>query len=371
MPLSNEERLAWILRAVEQDPEHATLLLDLSGRTRWGNATACRLLGVPPDAFDDGDLHRFFTPEDRALGVPDVEFAIARSDGPAEDDRWQRRADDSRVWVNGVLFALKDDNGAPLGFVKVLRNRMDARLQLDTIRNQLASTRDTLAARDVSLLEAAHELRHPLSSIGFGCELLRGRTDDADVLETLDSIERQVATLSRLVDGLARTLEADETTAATPRPVLPINRILRDAVADMRGVIEHRGHRLDMLLTSDALCVAGDAGRLRQVFANLLDNAAKYTPPGGHLWVKATIEGHECVARVEDNGVGLAPEQMAHVFGMFARAEPTGATPGSGIGLAVVKAIVEEHGGSVQVESEGRGCGAKFTVRLPVAATIA
>lgn len=361
---------ALIRQLVLQSPEHAVLLLGTDGRTRWGNDTACRLLGVTPAALADGELAEFFIPEERALGVPENEIKIARADSPAEDDRWQQRADGSRFWASGVLLPLRADDGRLLGFGKIFRNRSDIRLQMDTLRNQVDANVQAAEERGRQLARVAHELRNPLSPIGFGCHALRARIRDADTTATLDMIERQLALLNQLVEDLVEATVADADGMHLSLEVLSINAVLRNAAAAVAGAVAERGHQLDLLLISDALCVLGDAHRLQQVFVNLLQNAAKFTPPGGRIWLKVTTEGDECVARVEDNGIGLAPDRMGGIFAMFARADPDGAVPGLGIGLAVVKAVVERHGGTVQVESDGPGAGTKFTVRLPIAAPV-
>lgn len=354
-----------LLLLAQQNSEHGTLLLDLDCRIFWANPAAERILGASLDALRDQPFAMLFTPQDRELGVPDVELAIARSGGTAEDDRWQQRPDGSRFWASGALVPLYD-HGKLAAFGKIFRNRSDLRLQIETLQRRLAAQLDAERNRVSELRMLAHELRNPLTPMMTTCHLLRALDGTPQIQRAAELFEHQIQTLGRTIDDIPQTVAQPGTAAFRTEP-LALNALLREVVEMHRAEAQACDQRLDLLVPSDDLYVDGDIDRLRQVFENLLSNALKFTPGGGQIWIKLTTEHDECVARVEDTGVGLAPDQFDRIFELFARAEPTASTPGSGVGLAVVKLWVERHGGSVQVESDGPQTGCKFTVRLPKA----
>lgn len=152
------------------------------------------------------------------------------------------------------------------------------------------------------------------------------------------------------------------------KETVTLNEIIEHAVEDVRPLINERRHQLEVLMTDKPIFVEADPGRLEQVFTNLLNNAAKYTPQGGRIWIKAITEGKDAVVHFEDTGVGLAKEEMPLIFELFTQAESSRSQSqgGIGIGLSVVKQLVTLHGGSVQVRSDGTGKGSEFTVRLPL-----
>jgi len=151
------------------------------------------------------------------------------------------------------------------------------------------------------------------------------------------------------------------------REPLVLQDVIGAAVEMARPLLEKRSQRLEVLLAPAPIAIAGDAVRLQQVLTNLLNNAAKYTGNGGCIWIKATVEDEDAVVRVEDNGVGIAPEMLQFIFELFAQVQiPQGTSDGLGIGLSLVKELVTLHGGSIQANSDGIGRGSVFTVRLPV-----
>jgi len=215
-----------------------------------------------------------------------------------------------------------------------------------------------------------HELRNPLSPILHALHLLRlprAATKEQDYAKEV--IERQVRHLARLVDDLL-----DVSRINTGKVELrPSNFDLREAAAraieTSRTQIEARNHSLAVELSEEPLPLHADATRLEQVLSNLLNNAAKYTEPGGRIEFQVYREGDEAVVSVRDNGIGMAPEVLARVFDLFAQAEQSLARSqgGLGIGLTLARRLVEMHGGSVQARSEGLGLGSDFAVRLPLA----
>jgi CheY-like chemotaxis protein/anti-sigma regulatory factor (Ser/Thr protein kinase) len=182
-------------------------------------------------------------------------------------------------------------------------------------------------------------------------------------------MERQVRTLSRLTDEMLDISRVTRGKVELRRELVDVGAVVGRAVETSRPLIEQRGHRLTATLPAGPLRVHVDPVRLEQVLANLLNNAAKYTPPDGRIWLEAEGDAASAVIRVRDNGIGIRPEVLPRLFEPFQQADrvPGRVQEGLGIGLALVRGLVELHGGTVEVNSAGVGQGSEFTVRLPLA----
>jgi signal transduction histidine kinase len=188
-----------------------------------------------------------------------------------------------------------------------------------------------------------------------------------DVEFAAGTIRRQVEFMRRMIDDLLEVARAAAGKIDLHRQRLVLQDIIAKAIETCRPTINQRTHELHQLLPDVPIELNADPTRLTQVFMNLIENAGKYTEYGGTIWVKVTTEGDEAVVRVQDNGVGISPDIMPHIFDLFTQAEMTSRTrSGLGIGLSVVKDAVALHGGSVQATSNGLGKGSEFTVRLPL-----
>jgi signal transduction histidine kinase len=179
-------------------------------------------------------------------------------------------------------------------------------------------------------------------------------------------IERQIDVLRRLIDDLLEVARINTGKIALKTERLSVNELLDEIVRSMTPGIERKRQRLELMTSGHAIVVDGDRSRLMQVIVNLVTNASKFTPDGGTIWLKAVTEGDEAVVRVEDTGMGIAPEMLPRIFDLFTQVQSSESHEGLGIGLAVVKDLVTRHGGTVQVESQGPGKGSEFTVRLPL-----
>jgi CheY-like chemotaxis protein len=219
---------------------------------------------------------------------------------------------------------------------------------------------------DEFLARLAHEFRNPLAPIRSAVEIMRviGQSDPA-LEKAREMISRQVGELSRLVDQLLDVTRMKQGTIDLERKPLDVNAVLWAAVGVVEPVIAERGHTLKVLPLSDVLNVEGDFERLKQVLVNLLDNAARYTDSNGDIVLSAAREKELVAIRVKDNGIGIPVEALPIIFDLFTRADrnPQG---GLGVGLALVRELVELHGGSVEVSSAGANQGSEFTVRLPL-----
>jgi PAS domain S-box-containing protein len=233
----------------------------------------------------------------------------------------------------------------------------------------VASLQEQDRRKDEFLAMLAHELRNPMAPISAAAELLKLSADDPRVRRTSEVISRQVRHLTSLVDDLLDVSRVTRGLIELDRKVVEILGIVASAVEQSRPMLEARGHTLTLDLRADRARVLGDATRLVQVLTNLLNNAAKYTPPGGAIEVAAAQIGARVRLSVTDNGIGIEPRLLPQVFDLFTQAErtPDRSQGGLGIGLALVRNMVALHGGEVHAHSDGLGAGSTFTVWLPTA----
>jgi PAS domain S-box-containing protein/excisionase family DNA binding protein len=234
--------------------------------------------------------------------------------------------------------------------------------------------RDADRRKDEFLATLAHELRNPLAPVKNALELLKiaGRNEQV-VEEAREIMERQVEQLSRLVDDLLDVSRITRDQIELRNERVDLATVLKSAVETSRPLIDSAGHELSLHLPAQPIFLHVDPVRMAQVFSNLLNNSAKYTLPGGHIRIEARRVGQEVVVAVQDDGLGISCDALAHVFDMFRQVDGSleRSQGGLGIGLTVVRRLVELHGGSINAQSEGLGKGSEFTVRLPVAANSA
>ncbi|WP_437729825.1 ATP-binding protein [Sorangium sp. So ce1335] len=230
--------------------------------------------------------------------------------------------------------------------------------------------RDQDRRKDEFLATLAHELRNPLAPIRTGLEILQVAGSQEQARKIVDMMERQVGHMVRMVDDLLDVSRITRGKVELRRERVDLRAVLNGALETSRPLIEAAAHELAVRLPAEPLLLDADPTRLAQVFANLLNNAAKYTPGGGVIRLAAERDGASVVVRVKDNGVGVPADMLPRVFDMFTQVVRSidRAQGGLGIGLTLVRRLVELHGGTVHAESEGPGRGSTFTVRLPLAA---
>ena len=364
VPTENAQLLG---RWLHQNADHAVIVLGIDGRIQQWLGASERLFGYSAAQAVGQPGAILFTEEDRQRGLPEMELQEALHSPRSEDDRWHVRRDGSRVYVMGSAVAVRDEHGQPMGIVKMLLDRTDKRSYLEALENRLREQADTKAYKEVAVTTLAHELRNPLAPLANAVQLLRLTPGAQGIELPLGIIERQLDALRRLVDDLGdagrvsshkMSLQLEHTDLAT---------LLRELASGMSS--EFQGHQLALtvLLPPTPILLELDRGRIQQAVMNLLSNALRYTPAGGQVWLKGTVEPSHAVIRVSDTGIGLAPETLPHIFELFTRAPSAEslAPSGMGIGLALVKQIAELHGGAVEVRSDGPGKGCEFSLRLP------
>ena len=242
------------------------------------------------------------------------------------------------------------------------------RIENDNTKRIEAALRNADRRKDDFLAMLAHELRNPLAPISAAADLLSfARLDEARIKKTSGIISRQVAHMAGLVDDLLDVSRVTRGLTTLEKVELSARHIVSDAVEQVRPLLAARRHHLSVRQPSGAALILGDRKRLVQVMSNLLNNAAKYTPEGGSITLKVEIQNEHILFSVADNGIGMEPELVERAFELFTQAERTAdrSQGGLGIGLALVKSLVELHGGTVSGHSNGLGAGSEFIIRLP------
>jgi hypothetical protein len=365
----SEERFRLLLEGLE---DYAICMLDVQGLIVSWNSGARKILGYAAGEIIGRGFDIFFPqgegfPHDE--GFPHAEGGAmqvaqllerARLQRRGELLGWMLRKDGTRFWGHVTLTALHDSKGELRGFASLTRD-LSERKRMESLEEQGRHLSEFLAM-------LAHELRNPLAPIRNAVAIMANSKDlPAPVAWSRGVIERQTTQLARLVDDLLDVSRITRGKLRMESQPVEVCVALQRAVEASRPLIDARQHRLRMDVPEKGLAVLGDLTRLTQVFLNILNNAAKYTPAGGDIQVRAQAQGRDAVVCIRDNGVGIPATLLDSVFDLFAQGERTldRAEGGLGIGLTLARRIVELHGGSISASSAGAGQGAEFVVRLP------
>jgi PAS domain S-box-containing protein len=353
----SEERIQLIVNGVK---DYAIFSLDPDGNVTSWNTGAQSIKGYSAAEIIGKHFSTFYTPEDIARNWPRHELDVARVEGRFEDEGWRVRKDGSRFWANVIITALYDNDHRLRGFAKVTRDL--------TARRRIEALQETERQMNEFLAMLAHELRNPLAAIVNALALMRSKQPH-DQVWLRDVIDRQTTHLARIVDDLLDLSRITRGKIDLQREQVDLNGLVFRVLDSCRASIDVRHHHVDLQLSAEALPVDADPTRLTQVVHNLISNAVKYTPDGGQITIELAAEGGNAVLRVRDNGIGIPSDLLPRVFELFVQGDraPDRSEAGLGIGLTLVKRMVELHGGSVQAASEGPGKGSEFTVRLPLA----
>ncbi len=399
----SEERFRLLVDGVT---DYAIFLLDAGGHVTTWNQGAERIKGYTASEIVGTHFARFYPEEAVRAGAPQDHLAHALETGRFEEEAWRVRKDGSRFWAAVVITAIHDSAGAFQGFAKVTRDlteRKQAEDQIELSNRELedrvtqrtadlAAANTTLIAQNVArerleielrrtvaqLREAdqnkdeflaflAHELRNPLAPLGNLAELLRLQADGTPSLSPLrDMMDRQVRHMTRLVNDLLDLSRVTRNTLHLELDWIDLSIVLRDSLEMTAPDRAARGHHLTVMSAESPVTIHGDRTRLAQVFANLLTNASKFTPPDGRIEVIVAASPDVARVTIRDDGIGIPSEKLRRVFDLFVQVTP-GEPSGLGVGLTLARRITELHRGTIRAHSPGEGQGSEFVVELPIA----
>jgi len=358
----SEERFRLMVESVR---DYAIFMLDADGYVTSWNRGAELNTGYRSEEIIGRHFSVFYPQDKLDAGWPQHELEVALRDGRFEDEGWRIRKDGSRLWSNVIITTLHDSEGRHQGFVKITRD-LTASRRIRDLEEQERRLTEFLAL-------LGHELRNPMTPIANAVSIMQLEEPGNPRLRAArDILARQVMHLRRLVDDLLDVGRIATGKVHLVRETVRLQQVVEDAAIAVRPTMDERGHDFVVHALEEPLYVVGDPVRLVQVLTNLLNNAAKFTPPGGRISLSLSRQGGRAELGVRDNGPGILPEALPGMFNLFVQGghEAPGGTQqaGLGIGLSLVQQLVHLHGGDVSAFSTGvAGEGAEFLVHLPLA----
>jgi PAS domain S-box-containing protein len=337
--------------------------VDLDGRLTMVNDRYCQILGRPREELLGERILDFTHPDDVPRNAELMDGAIQDARSYAMEKRYVR-PNGTAVWTTVDVSTICDAHGKPVEVMGICQDISARKATEDALRE--ADHR-----KDEFLATLAHELRNPLAPICNGLELLTGEGKDPEFFDDIHAtLTRQAQHMVRLVDDLLDVSRITRGKIDLRKSRVDVASIIHNASETAEPIINESGHRLALSLPDKPLIIDADASRLSQVVCNLLNNAAKYMQPGGEIALTADTADGDVLIRVRDSGIGIEPELLDKIFGLFTQVDRSmeRSQSGLGVGLTIVKRLVEMHGGSVFARSDGLGRGSEFTVRLPLAA---
>jgi PAS domain S-box-containing protein len=354
----NEERF----RTMADSSPIMIWVTDPAGRMEFVNRIYLDFFGISGDQAAAFDWRQIIHPDDREAYVAAFTTAV-RERLPFQARARVKRHDGQWRWLESRGNAIMDSVGRMTGYIGSSPDITD-------IVESQEALRDADRRKDEFLATLAHELRNPLAPIRNSIHILRLSEDSSPAAERIyETMERQITHMVRLVDDLLEVSRITRGKIELRKERVEFAAVVRSAVETSKPLIEESRHRLTLSIPPEPLTLDADSVRLAQVFANLLNNAAKYTDPGGEIWLTARREDNNVAVSVRDSGVGIPAEMLPRIFDMFTQVDRSAprAQGGLGIGLTLVRMLVQMHGGSVAAASEGVGKGSEFVVRLPLA----
>ncbi len=360
----SEERLRFIMDSMPQKIFTATP----RGDVQYMNPIWSEYTGLPIEDILNWGWTQFIHPDDVDENVRVWRHSVETGE-PYQFEHRFRRADGEYRWHITRALPMRDDAGQTLMWIGSNTDIQDAKKLQDELRGIAAELSEANRRKSEFLAILGHELRNPLAPIRTGLELMSMIADDPVRMEvTRSMMERQTQQLARLIDDLLDVSRITQGKLQLRTVRLELAEVMQSAVDAARPCIDEASHELRVTLPSQPLYLDADPNRLAQVFSNLLNNAAKYTPQGGRIWLSAERQQREVVVTVGDTGIGIPEGKKASIFEMFSQIDRPHERgyKGLGIGLTLVKRLVELHGGKVEVRSDGEGQGSEFIVILPL-----
>jgi PAS domain S-box-containing protein len=350
------------LAAIVESSDDAIISIDMDGVITSWNRGAERLYGYSAGEVV-GRPVALLIPEDHIDDSPVIMERLRRGERIEHYETVRIARDGRRIDVSLTVSPIRNAEGTIVGASKIARDISERKRLIEQLREQ-----DRL--KDEFLATLAHELRNPLAPIRTGVQLIRRAGHNPALLEkACPMMERQLEQMVRLIDDLLDVSRISRDKLELRREWVELSAVVQSAVETSRPLIEAASHTLTVSLPEEPVLLDADAVRLAQAFSNLLNNAAKYTERGGHIWLTAESNGSagEAVVRVRDSGIGIPADRLPHIFEMFVQLDRSDRSQGGlGIGLTLAQRLIQLHGGSISVASEGPGTGSEFTVRLPV-----
>ena len=353
------ERARAQLAAVVESSDDAIIGMTLEGTVTSWNGGAARLLGYASSEILGQPIARTIPPRLREEEAHTL-TRIARGERVNHYETVRQAKDGLAIPVSVRLSPILDRSGRIIGISKIARDVTERKRVEEALR--LADQR-----KDAFLATLAHELRNPLTPIRYATRLLEPGVPPQMASDARKMIDRQLAQMARLLDDLLDVSRVTRGVLEIRREQLDLREIVASAVASAKPLAEAAQQELVVSVPAEPLSVSGDSVRLGQILGNLLHNATKYTPAGGHIEVTAGRDDEAVVVSVKDNGVGIAPEALPTIFDLFVQLEAPGSRSagGLGIGLSLARDLARLHGGSIGAQSAGSGLGSDFILRLP------
>ncbi len=359
--VTSEERLRILLESVQ---DYAIYLLDTDGCIVSWNSGAEKIKGYAEREVLGQHFSMFYPPDDVAKGTPAAELATAARTGRVEDEGWRVRKDGTMFWANVVITAVyaTGPHGRRLrGFAKVTRDM--------TERKRLRELEAASQHMNEFLATLAHELRNPLAPVSNALSVMMLEPLVSPTLrQCRDMIDRQISHLTRLVDDLLDAGRVTTGKVALRLEPVELSDVVVRAIEMIRPHVASRQQAVEVRVPPTGVVVNGDGTRLVQVVQGLLNNASKFSEHGGRIGIEIDQVGTFARLRVSDEGCGIDAAALESIFDLFVQADNRfeRKESGLGIGLTLCRWLVEMHGGSIEATSAGSGCGATFTVRLPL-----
>ena len=357
--LTSEARQQAILNSAK---DYAIFTTDLAHRITSWSLGAQAVFGYGEADILNQPLDWLYVEEDRQAGVVAQEAQTAIHQGEAYNERWHIRQDGSLFYGSGVVTPLRDETGAIQGLLKVMRDLTPQKQAEEALH--LADQR-----KNEFLAMLAHELRNPMATLRNGLQILSQPDVESQAAQTtLAMMSRQTDHLARLVDDLLDMSRIEQGKISLQKQRVDLVDLVGQAGQGVRALYEEQGRHLRMQLPTAPLYIDGDATRLIQVVTNLLTNGARYTLAQGQVSLRLTQDGQQALIQVGDDGIGLTTDQLQTIFELFVQVDNSLARSqgGLGLGLTLVKTLVEGHQGQVEAQSEGLGQGSTFTIHLPL-----
>ncbi|HEV7669737.1 MAG TPA: PAS domain S-box protein [Thermoanaerobaculia bacterium] len=349
------------LAAIVESSQDAIISKTLDSVIRTWNTGAERLFGFRAEEVIGRPITLIMPPE-RLNEEQEILARLARGEVIEHFETVRMTKDGRRIDISLTVSPIRDAQGRIVGASKVARDVTERKQAEEALRE--ADRR-----KDEFLALLAHELRNPLAPLRNGIEIIRLASDNpAAITEAREVMDRQLSHMVRLIDDLLDISRISRNKMELRRCRVLLADVISSAVETARPALEAAGHELTVSLPPEPIPMDADLTRLAQVFGNLLHNSVKFTQPGGHIWVTALREGDQIAVAVKDTGIGIPAVALPDIFDLFSQVDRSieRSTGGLGIGLALVKGLVEMHGGTVDAASPGKDRGSTFIVRLPV-----